>query len=165
MDKDPHFNTNPEFVEGDDGTPGRIPPQVRCPEYRADATRDLSSDTEAALTMQAVTLDAPPASETAAGDVRRVELTPLPGIEQGADLEKEIQCRIQQESHRLVRDVLRRSSGLAQRAPILGICPSDIGSVSGKSLSRHRSQCSAGPIVTATVDSSCGDSVQPFRGD
>ena len=113
----PRANTYPEFVEGDDWTPGRIPPQVRSPEYRADAARDLSSDTEASLTMRAVTLDGPPAMETAAKDVRRVELTPLPGIEQGADLEKEIQRRIQQESHRLVKDVLRRSAGLARPPP------------------------------------------------
>ena len=99
VDEDPRSSAYPEFIEGDDWTPGHIPPQVRSPEYRADTTRDLSSDTKAALTMQAVTLDAGPASETATRDVRRVELEPLPGIEQGADLEKEIQCRIQQESH------------------------------------------------------------------
>ena len=114
VDEDPRSNTYPEFVEGDDWTPGHIPPQVRSPEYRADNTHDLSSDTEAALTMQAVTLDAAPAPETATRDVRRVELAPLPGIEQRADLEKEIQCQIQQESHRLVRDVLKRSAGLAR---------------------------------------------------
>ena len=123
IDDDPHFNTYPEYVEGDDWTPGHIPQQVRSPEYRADNPRDLSSDTEAALTMQAVTLTtAPavvenPASETEAKDVRRVELTPLPGIEQGAQLEKEIQRRIQQESRRLVSDVLKRSASMARPPP------------------------------------------------
>ena len=155
VDGDPRANTYPEFVEGDDWTPGRIPPQVRSPEYRADAARDLSSDTEASLTMRAVTLDGPPALETAtAEDVRRVELTPLPGIEQGADLEKEIQRRIQQESHRLVRDVLRRSAGLARPPPSSESARASIGSVSGKSLGRHRPQCSANPIGTTTVYSS-----------
>ena len=68
--------------------------------------------------MQAVTLTtAPessegPAPETAAQDVRKVELAPLPGIESGADLEKEIQHRIQQESHRIARDVLKRSANM-----------------------------------------------------
>ena len=125
VDEDPRFNTYPEFIEGDDWTPGHIPPQVHSPEYRADNSRDLSSDTEAALTMQAMMLDTAPessgnfASGTAARDARRVELAPLPGIEQGADLEKEIQRRIQQESHRLVRDVLKRSAGLTRPPPSL----------------------------------------------
>ena len=69
MDEDPRFNTYPEFVEGDDWTPSHIPPQVRSPEYQADTTRDLSSDTEAALTMQAVMLDVGPVPKTAARDV------------------------------------------------------------------------------------------------
>ena len=42
-----------------------------------------------------------------------MELTPLPGLEQFEVVEREIQCRLQQESQRLVRDVLKRSASLA----------------------------------------------------
>ena len=104
VDKDPRYNTYPEFVEGDDWTPGHIPPQVRSPEYQGNTSKDLSSDTEAALTMQAVSItttsesDEAPISKTVAQYVRTVELMPLPGLEQFSVVEKEIQHRIQQES-------------------------------------------------------------------
>ena len=78
---------------------------------------------EAALSIQAVSLaTAPesaevPISKTATGDVRRVELEPLPGMDQLDAIEKEIQHRIQQESHRLVHDVLKRSASMARPPP------------------------------------------------
>ena len=117
--------------------------------------------------MQAVTLDAVPVPETAARDVRRVELAPLPGIEQGADLEKEIQRRIQQESHQLVRDILKRSAGLA-RPPLssesaramLGVCLEGALAATGPS-----AQSNPIATATATADSSQSNSVRPFRGD
>ena len=120
VDEDPRYNTYPEFVEGDDWTPGHVLPQVRSLEYRGNTSKDLSSDMEAALTVQAVSISTALESEEAkptAQDARTVELMPLPGLEQFSVIEKEIQCRIQQESQRLVRDVLRRSTSLARPPP------------------------------------------------
>ena len=62
MDADPRFNEYPpyeEFVEGPDWTPGWIPPKIRSPEYNGD-TSDTSIDTQAACTIQAVSVTSDP---------------------------------------------------------------------------------------------------------
>ena len=120
VDADPRFNEYPpyeEFVEGPDWTAGRIPPKIRSPEYSGN-TSDTSIDTQAARTIQAVSVTADPepggaATTSSAGqDTRRVELTPLPGLTQqfAIQVEREIQKQIQEHSHQLVQDVLQRSA-------------------------------------------------------
>ena len=88
VDTDPQFNKYPqyeEFVEGPDWTPGRIPSKIRSPEYSGN-TSDTSIDTQAARTIQAVSVTADPepdgaaAASSAGRDTRMVELTPLPGL-------------------------------------------------------------------------------------
>ena len=62
VDADPRFNEYPlyeEFVEGPDWTPGWIPPKICSPEYSGN-TSDTSIDTQAAHTMQAVSVTADP---------------------------------------------------------------------------------------------------------
>ena len=90
VDVDPRFNEYPpyeEFVEGPEWTPGGIPPKIRSPEYSGN-TSDTSSDTQAARAIQAVSVTTDPepggavASTSAGQDIRRVELTPLPGLTQ-----------------------------------------------------------------------------------
>ena len=90
VDTDPRFNEYPpyeEFVEGPEWTPSRIPPKIRSPEYGGNAN-DTSIDTQAARTIQAVSVTADPepggvVTSTSAGqDIRKVELTPLPGLTQ-----------------------------------------------------------------------------------
>ena len=120
MDADPRFNEYPpyeEFVEGPDWTPSRIPPKIRSPEYSGN-TSDTSIDTQAARTIQAVSVTANPepdgvVTSTSAGqDTRRVELIPLPGLTQQfvMQVEWEIQKQIEERSHKLVQDVLQRSA-------------------------------------------------------
>ena len=61
-DADPHFNEYPpyeEFVEGPDWTPSQIPPKIHSPEY-SGITSDTSIDTQAARTIQAVSVTADP---------------------------------------------------------------------------------------------------------
>ena len=119
VDADPHFNEYPpyeEFVEGPEWTPGGIPPKIRSPEYSGN-TSDTSIDTQAARTIQAVSVTANPelgavVTSTSAGqDTRKVELTPLPGLTQqfAIQVEWEIQKQIQECSRQLVQDVLQRS--------------------------------------------------------
>ena len=120
LDADPRFNEYPpyeEFVEGPEWTPGGIPPKIRSPEYSGN-TSDTSIDTQAARTIQAVSVTADPepggaVTSTSAGqDTRRVELTPLPGLTQqfAIQVEREIQKQIQECSRQLVQDVLQRSA-------------------------------------------------------
>ena len=120
VDADPHFNEYPpyeEFVEGPEWTPGGIPPKTRSLEYSGN-TSDTSIDTQAARTIQAVSVTADPepgeavASTSAGQDTRRVELTPLLGITQqfAIQVEWEIQKQIQECRHQLVQDVLQRSA-------------------------------------------------------
>ena len=120
VDADPRFNEYPpyeEFVEEPEWTPGGIPPKIHSPEY-SDNTSDTSIDTQAAHTIQAVsvTTDLEPggavASTSAGHDTRRVELTPLPGLTQqfAIQVEREIQKQIQECSRQLVQDVLQRSA-------------------------------------------------------
>ena len=120
VDADPHFNEYPpyeEFVEGPEWTPSGIPPKIRSPEYSGN-TSDTSIDTQAACTIQAVSVTANPepggavASTSTGQDTRRVELTPLPCLTQqfAIQVEREIQKQIQERSHQLVQDVLQRSA-------------------------------------------------------
>ena len=120
VDADPHFNEYPryeEFVEGPEWTPCGIPPKIRSPEYSGN-TSDTSIDTQAARTIQAVPVTTDPelggvvASTSARQDIRRVELTPLPGLTQpfAIQVEWEIQKQIQEHSCQLVQDVLQRSA-------------------------------------------------------
>ena len=120
VDADPHFNEYlpyEEFVEGPEWTPGGIPPKIRSLEYSGN-TSDTSIDTQAAHTIQAVSVTADPepggvVTSTSAGqDTRRVELTPLPGLTQqfAIQVEQEIQKQIQERSRQLVQDVLQRSA-------------------------------------------------------
>ena len=106
VDADPRFNEYPpyeEFVEGPEWTLGGIPPKIHSPEYSGN-TSDTSIDTQAARTIQAVTVTADPepggavASTSAGQDTRRVELTPLPGLTQqfAIQVEREIQKQIQE---------------------------------------------------------------------
>ena len=120
VDTDPQFNEYlpyEEFVEGPEWTPGGIPPKIHSPEYSGN-TSDTSIDTQAARTIQAVSVTTDPepggaVTSTSAGqDIRRVELTPLPGLTQQftIQVEREIQKQIQECSRQLVQDVLQRSA-------------------------------------------------------
>ena len=88
VDADPRFNEYPpyeEFVEGPEWTPGRIAPKICSPEYGGNAS-DTSIDTQVARTIQAVLVTADPepgeavTSTSARQNIRKVELTPLPGL-------------------------------------------------------------------------------------
>ena len=120
VDTDPRFNEYPpyeEFMEGPDWTLGWIPPKIHSPEYSGN-TSDTSIDTQAARTIQAVSVTADPepggavASTSARQDTCRVELTPLLGLTQqfAIQVEREIQKQIQERSRQLVQDVLQRSA-------------------------------------------------------
>ena len=120
VDADPHFNeylTKEEFVEGPDWVPGKIPPKIRSPEYGGSSS-DASFDTQAARTIEAMSVTIPPepdeaaASTSATGDMRRVELTPLPGLSQQfrLQMEREIQKQIKEQSQKLVQEVLHQSA-------------------------------------------------------
>ena len=120
VDADPRFNEYPpyeEFVEAPEWTPSGIPPKIRSLEYSGN-TSDTSIDTQAARTIQAVSVTADPepggaATSTSAGqDTCRVELTPLPGLTQqfAIQMEWEIQKQIQERSCQIVQDVLQRSA-------------------------------------------------------
>ena len=120
VDADPWFNEYPpceEFVEGPEWTPGQIPPKIHSPEYSGN-TSDTSIDTQAARTIQAVLVTTDPepggavASTSAGQDIRKVELTPLPGLTQqfAIQVEREIQKQIQECSRQIVQDVLQRSA-------------------------------------------------------
>ena len=120
VDADPRFNEYPpyeEFMEGPEWTPGRIPPKIRSPEYSGN-TSDTSIDTQAARTIQAVSVTIDPeqggavVSTSAGQDIRKVELTPLPGLTQqfAIQVEREIQKQIQECSCQIVQDVLQRSA-------------------------------------------------------
>ena len=120
VDADPRFNEYPpyeEFVEGPEWTPDGIPPKIRSPEYSGN-TSDTSIDTQAAQTIQAVSVTTDPepdgavASTSAGQDTCKVELTPLPGLTQqfAIQVEWEIQKQIQEHSLQIVQDVLQRSA-------------------------------------------------------
>ena len=120
MDADPRFNEYPapeEFVEGLDWVPSQIPPKIRSLEYGGGSS-DASFDMQAARAIEALLVttalepDEAAASTSATGDMRRVELTPLPGLSQQFTLqmEQEIQKQIQEQSWKLVQKVLHQSA-------------------------------------------------------
>ena len=104
-------------MEGLEWNPSRIPPKICSPEYSGN-TSDTSIDTQAARTIQAVSVTADPepggvvASTSTGQDTRKVELTPLPGLTQqfAIQVEWEIQKQIQESSRQIVQDVLQRSA-------------------------------------------------------
>ena len=130
MDADPHFNNylvQEEFVEGPDWVPGQISPKIRSPEYGGNSSSDASSNTQAAHAIQAMSVTIAPepdkvaASTSAAGDMRRVELAPLPGLGQQFmwEMEQEIQKQIQEQSRKLVQEVLHKSANQVLLPPSL----------------------------------------------
>ena len=128
VDADPRFNEYPaqeEFVEGSDWVPGQIPPKICSPEYGGSSS-DASFDTQAAHAIKAVSVTTAPepeevaASTSAAGDMRKVELTPLPGLSQQfmLQMEQEIQKQIQEQSWKLVQEVLHQSANRVMPRPL-----------------------------------------------
>ena len=127
MDTDPHFNeylAQEEFVEGPDWVPGQIPPKIHFPEYGGSLS-DASFDTQAARAIQAVMVTANPesdkavASASATGDTHKVELTHLPGLGQQFTLqmERDIQKQIEEQSQKLVQEVLFKSANRVTLPP------------------------------------------------
>ena len=127
VDADPSFNeylAQEEFVEGLDWVPGQIPPKIRSPEYGGGSS-DASFDTQAVCAIEAVSVttalvpDEAVASTSATGDMRRVELTPLPGLSQQfmLQMEREIQKQIQEQSRKLVQEVLHQSANRVMPPP------------------------------------------------
>ena len=120
MDADPRFHEYPtreEFVEGPDWVPGQITPKIRSPEY-GGISSDASFGTQATRAIEAVSVTTGPepdeasASTSATDDTCRVELTPLPGLGQQFTLqmEQEIQKWIEEQSRKLVQEVLTQSA-------------------------------------------------------
>ena len=127
MDADSRFHKYPaqeEYMEGPDWVPGQIPPKIRSPEYGGNSS-NASLDTQAARTIEAVSVTTGPepdeasASTSATGDMHRVELTPLPGLGQQFTLqiEQEIQKQIQEQSRKLVQEVLTQSANWVMPLP------------------------------------------------
>ena len=128
VDADPNLNEYPtqeEFVEGLDWVPGQIPPKICSPEYSGGSS-DASFDTQAAHAIEAVSVTTAPepdkaaASTSAAGDTRRVELTPLLGLSQQftRQMDREIQKQIQEQSQKLVQEVLHQSANWVMLPPL-----------------------------------------------
>ena len=111
-------------MEGLDWVPGQIPPKIRSPEYSGGSS-DASFDTQVARAIQAMSVttalesDEAVTSTSATGDMRRVELTPLPGLSQQFTLqmEWEIQKQIQEQSQKLVQEVLHQSANWVMPLP------------------------------------------------
>ena len=129
VDADPSLNEYPaqeEFVEGPDWVPGQIPPKIRSPEYGGGSS-DASFDTQVARTIEAMSVttalepDEVAASTSATGDTCRVELTPLPGLNQQfmLQMERDIQKQIQEQSQKLVQEVLHQSANRVMPPPSL----------------------------------------------
>ena len=129
VDGDPSFNEYPaqeEFVELPDWVPGQIPPKIHSPEYSGGSS-DASFDTQVARAIEAMSVTTAPepdevaASTSAAGDTCRVELTPLPGLSQQfmQQMEWEIQKQIQEQSWKLVQEVLHQSANRVMPPPSL----------------------------------------------
>ena len=127
VDADPNFNKYPareEFVEGPDWVPGQIPPKIHSLEYGGSSS-DARFGTQATRAIEAVSVTTGPepdeasASTSATGDMRRVELTPLPGLGQQFTLqmEQEIQKRIEEQSQKLVQEVLTQSANRVMLPP------------------------------------------------
>ena len=104
--------------------PSQIPPKICSPEYGGSSS-DASFDTQAACAIEAVSVTIGPgpdeasASTSATGDMRKVELTPLLGLGQQLTLqmEQEIQKRIQEQSRKLVQEVLTQSANRVMPPP------------------------------------------------
>ena len=127
MDADPRFHEYPtqeEFVEGPDWVPSQIPPKICSPEYGGSSS-DASFNTQAARAIEAVSVTIGPgpdkasASTSATGDTRKVELTPLLGLGQQLTLqiEQEIQKWMQEQSRKLVQEVLTQSTNRVMPPP------------------------------------------------
>ena len=127
VDVDPRFNTYPaqdEFVEGLDWVPGQIPPKICSPEYEGGSS-DTSIDTQVARTIGAMSVTTAPEpdeatpSTSAMGYTCQVELTPLPGLSQQymLQMEREIQKQIQEQSRKLVHEVLQQSANQVMPPP------------------------------------------------
>ena len=127
VDADPRFNEYPaqeEFVEGPDWVPGQIPPKIHSMQY-GEGSSDASSDTQAARAIEAVSVTTTPepdevaASTSTVGDTHKVELTPLLGLSQQFTLqmEREIQKQIQEQSWKLVQEVLHQSANWVMPPP------------------------------------------------
>ena len=106
--------------------PGQIPPKIRSPQY-SEGLSDASSDMQAAHAIEAVSVTTTPepdevaASTSTAGDMHKVELTPLSGLSQQFTLqmEWEIQKQIQEQSRKLVQEVLHQSANWVMPPPLL----------------------------------------------
>ena len=127
VDADPHFNEYPareEFVEGLDWVPGQIPPKICSPEYGGSSS-DASFGTQVTRAIEAVSVTTGPepdeasASTSAMSDMHRVELTPLPGLGQEFTLQMEqgIQKQIEEQSRKLVQQVLTQSANWVMPPP------------------------------------------------
>ena len=111
-------------MEGLDWVPSQIPPKIHSPEY-SEGLSDASFNTQAARAIEAVLVTTAPepdeaaASTSTVGDMRKVELTPLPGLSQQFTLqmEWEIQKQIQEQSRKLVQEVLHQSTNLVMPPP------------------------------------------------
>ena len=118
VDADPHFNEYPpheEFVEGPDWVPGQIPPKIWSPEYGGNSS-DTSSDTQASRIMQSLSVtdwpDWATAAASAGGNTRKVELKTLQKLtpQMATHLEWEIQKQVEEQSLKIVQEVLQRSA-------------------------------------------------------
>ena len=136
VDANPSFNEYPaqeEFVEGPDWVPSQIPPKIHSPEYGGGSS-DASFDTQATHAIKAMLVTTAPepdeavASTSAVGDMRRVELTPLPGLSQQFTLqmEWEIQRQIQEQSRKLVQEVLHQSANRVMPLPSSEATPASL---------------------------------------
>ena len=111
-------------MEERDWVPGQIPPKIRSPDYGGGSS-DASFDMQVAHTIEAVSVITAPepdeaaASTSAMGDTCRLELTPLPGLSQQFTLqmEWEIQKQIQEQSQKLVQEVLHQSANWVMPPP------------------------------------------------
>ena len=111
-------------MEGPDWVPSQIPPKISSPEYGEDSS-DASFDMQVACAIEAVSVttaleqDEAVASTSATGDTCRVELTPLLGLSQQFTLqmEWEIQKKIQEQSRKLVQEVLHQSANRVMLPP------------------------------------------------
>ena len=111
-------------MEGLDWVPGQIPPKIHSPEYGGGSS-DTSLNMQVARTIEAMSVTTAPApdevvaSTSAAGDMRRVELTPLLGLSQQfmLQMEWEIQKQIQEQSQKLVQEVLHQSANRVMPPP------------------------------------------------
>ena len=112
-------------MEGPDWVPGQIPPKIHSPQY-GEGSSDASSDTQAACAIEAVSVttalesDKVAASTSTMGDTCKVELTPLPGLSQQfmQQMELVIQKQIQEQSRKLVQEVLHQSANRVMPPPL-----------------------------------------------